>query len=85
MVLPDAAPCSSLPLNGHSVNPLKVYSPAAVRRQDQGQKVARMDRGKEWGNQKRKQQEVIRKNAAEQCCSHHASSKQLVKVSFVRG
>lgn len=33
-MFPDAVACSPLPLNGDSVNPLKVHSPAAVTSQD---------------------------------------------------
>lgn len=49
MVLPDAAPSSSLALNGHRVNPLKVHPPAVVTRQSRP--------GRWWGGTEGKEKE----------------------------
>lgn len=53
MVFPDAAAGSSVPLNRHSVNPFKVHSPAAVTQAGEGRMVARRDRGKKRGKNKK--------------------------------
>lgn len=78
MVSPGAAASSSLPLNGHRVNPLKVHPSAAVTRQSRAGRW-REGTGERRRKEKRQQQAVRRKSAAAQCCSHHAErAKQIV-------
>ena len=52
MVFPGAAPSSSLALNGHRVNPLKVHPPAVVTRQSRAGKVTGKNRRKGEGKRK---------------------------------
>lgn len=73
MVFPGATTSSSLALNGHRVNPLKVHPLAAVTRQSRaGRWREGTDGRRRRRKEKRQQQAVRRKGAVGQCCSRHA-------------
>lgn len=63
VVPPGAAASSPLPLNGHSVNPLKVYPSAAAARQSSTRRWREGTAGRRR-REKRQQQAVRKKSAA---------------------
>lgn len=79
MVFPGAATSSSLALNGHRVNPLKVHPSAAVTRQS---RAGRRREGTVGKRRKEKRQRAVRRKSADgQCCSNRAErAKQTVRL-----
>lgn len=70
---PGAAASSPLPLNGHSVNPLKVHPSAAATRQS-GARRWREGTAERRRREKRQQQAVRKKSAVARYRGDHAGS-----------